>query len=75
MATWRTVTKVYMPTGLSAREPEERTAFVNMDLVAAIIPYPASPARRDGALSKLIWHTTSPRCEWDVKESAAGLLP
>ena len=73
MTTWRVVTKVYMPTGLGAREPEERKAYVNMDLVAAIIPLPVG--RSDGALAKLIWHTTSPRCEWEVKESAASLLP
>lgn len=73
MSTWRTVTKVYVPQGPREAEPQERTAFVNMDLVAAIIPLPVG--RRDGALAKLIWHTTSPRCEWEVKESAASLMP
>lgn len=63
MSTWITVTRVYDgPHG----KPTELEVRVNADLVAAIVP------RTNG--STLIWHNTSPRTEWRVRETPGQIL-
>ncbi len=61
------VTKVYEQSPGVRSAETTRTCYVNLDLVAAIEPLPNGRTR-------LIWHTTSPRCQWIILESASDLL-
>lgn len=65
MARFVPVDKVALPGGIKP-QPDTR-CVVNIDRVDAIIPY-------GNGESRLIWNSTSPRCEWRVRQSIAELI-